>query len=62
MDSLDIIVGILLSSCFALSGYALKKLCKMKCSSVKCCGFEIIRDLEREQRNNSNSSGNVISL
>ena len=62
MDSLDLIIGILLTSCFSISFYALRKVCKMKCSSVKCCGFEMIRDLSREERNNSSSSGQIITL
>ena len=57
MDSLDYVLLFLITSLCALSGYATRKLCKMKCSSLKCCGFEMVRDIEAEgRRNNTGSS------
>ena len=57
MDSLDYVLLFLITSLCALSGYATRKLCKMKCSSLKCCGFEMVRDIEAEGRRNNSSGG-----
>ena len=66
MDSLDYVLFFFITSLLcALSSYIARKLCKMKCSSLKCCGFEMIRDLEAESRRNNSSGGSerpVITL
>ena len=42
-----------LTTCFSV---AIRKILKMKCSSIKCCGLEVIRDVELETRANTSSS------
>lgn len=55
-SSLLIFYVFLISTFTTCFGVCIRKILQYKCSVIRCCGLEIIRNVELESRNNSNGS------